>query len=62
MAQAGEGLLSGPSVREGLLAGSEELSPAHSLVLAKVKRAAQFRGLRHSVLGRIKGQQEIQAA
>lgn len=51
----------GWALREGLPAGSEELSPAHGLVLAKVKRAAQFRGLRHSVLGRIKGQQELQA-
>lgn len=49
------------ALREGLPAGSEELSPAHGLVLAKVKRAAQFRGLRHSVLGKIKGHHELQA-
>lgn len=52
----------GQALREGLPAGSEELSPAHGLVLAKVKRAAEFRGLRHSELGRIEGQQELQAA
>lgn len=52
----------GQALREGLPAGSEELSPAYGLVLAKVKRAAEFRGLRHSELGRIEGQQELQVA
>ena len=45
--------------REALPAGSEGLSPAHLLVLAK--GTAKYRGLRQGVLGRFKGQQEQQS-
>lgn len=42
-------------LREALPAGSEGLSPAHLLVLAK--GTAKYRGLGQGVLGRFKGQQ-----
>lgn len=47
------------ALREALSAGSEGLSPAHLLVLAK--GTAKYRGLGQGVLGRFKGQQEQQS-
>lgn len=55
----GEGVPSGLDAEEALPAGSEGLSPAHLLVLAK--GTAKYRGLGQGVLGRFKGQQEQQS-